>query len=352
MILHNLQIEMDGYYEGALKIIRRWLSLDIMKQKVHFSAFIYLAIFFLTGVQEILFLLDEKSPMVDKLASISSILMMFEATVKFSNGLRHHRRIKKVMDELDETYQKMEPEDQERYKALALSLRKIAHVFFSFYLVAVWCFFTFPVAIMLKIKYFSDEWVQLYPFFFWWPFKHQNFYFLIYVYEIFVGQVSEFAAVMFDMLYMMILAQIVAQYRYVRDSFTALIEGISEAKGYGTKHKERFAQLVELQSKLNKHCDDLNDIFGVVFFVRVTLTSIIICFSGFVLVTQTNPIVQFQFWNVIAITLMHTFFLCFLGNMIEEEVCRLSRCKLLVFRNFFYRVRGLRMQFIVASSMK
>lgn len=114
------------------------------------------------------------------------------------------------MDELDEAYLKIEPKGQERIKISSFKLRRIAYAFFIIYFSTLCCFFIFPIMTMLKIKNSTGEWGFLYPLV---SISQPKLLLLNLFLRSYCWTGSMFAAASFDMLYLMILAQVVAQYR-------------------------------------------------------------------------------------------------------------------------------------------
>lgn len=311
---------MEGYYDTLFKIIQL-LGLDFKGASRLRPILLFIAAGLIVAVlQQVLFVFDERNPLVQKLSSIPSVLLPTEGIIKMSVSVINQKRIRKVMDELDGLYHKLTASDRLKVEAVSYRLRRAAYIFGITYFVVVWFYHVFPIIIMTKIKLSTGEWVFLFPFYFWYPFNHRDYYYLIYFYETIIGQISELSLALNDMLYIMILAQFIAQYRQLRNGFSDLIEEIRLANKYEQKHKDTFKLLVEIQSKLNELCDELNDIFKFLLLARLILTSFIICFAGFNIVTQTDPIILFQFWSLITLTLGHTLFLCWLGDMIHEEV--------------------------------
>jgi hypothetical protein len=317
---------MENFYKIVLKMMAG-IGLNLghfdqryMKIGLRFLMYFNIIVSSLTLFQEAIFLGDERNPIVPRLCVIPCILNVGEAFVKYLNGLYHAEKIKIVMDSLEKIYNQMENEEKTRFKARSFRLRKIAVFFGSTNMIVVWIFNLFPIIMMLKIYFTNGIWVQIYPFPFWWPFNNLDYFISTYLYQVYVGQMCTIQMLIVDVLYMMILAQVATHYKHLGINFNNFIDNVSEMKKIDEKSMEKFKTLVEVQVELNKNCNIINGVYGGAFLLHVMFSSLIICFTGFLLVTQSDPFVLIQFCSVLIISVIHTFFLCWFGNEIEEEV--------------------------------
>lgn len=310
---------MEGYYDILLKFIFL-IGLDLKNSKIKLRVVITLAAVVSTILQGLVFFLNEKNALIDRFNSVPCFVFPAEGFVKMIVALYHHIQIKKVMESLDLIYFNMEAIDREKVKATAFSLRKIVQIYSFACIFIVVIYNLSPCIIMAQVKLSTGEWIFLYPYFFWWPFEPLDYYFFTYLYEAVIGCISANVVVTADLLFLLMLVQLVSHFRHLHGSFHDLIVEISETKELGRKQRDKFKVLVDIQSELNEKCDEMNEIFQFSVMIHFIITSIVICFSSFVLVTMTDPMVQIKFWSVILTTLMHTFILCWLGDMVHEEV--------------------------------
>lgn len=311
---------MDNYYKTTLRTLAGLgINLGHFKNKfIKIIMLINLVVSFLTLLQECLFLIDEKQLMIQRTCVVPCILNVFEAAFKYCNGIYHDDKIKKVMDSLDEVYEKMEEDEKARFKTASFKLRRLAVFFGSTNMIVVWIFNLFPIIMMLKIYIQMGVVVYLYPFFFWWPFNSTDYFISTYLYQVYCGQMATLQILIFDVLYMMILCQIIVHYRHLSASFNKLIDDL--ARSPSKESKARFNYLVEVQLKLNADVDLMNRIYGAPLLLHVLLASLIICFTGLLMVTESEVLVLIQFCSVGIISLIHTYVLCWFGDQIEKEV--------------------------------
>lgn len=317
---------MDGYYTIALRCMAG-IGLNfghfkgLRTQKlIKVLLKVNLLVTLISVLQQVIFLVDDKNLSMQRLCVVPCILNVGEAATKYINGIYYGVQIKAVMDSLGEIYDKMNAAEKLRFKVSSFKLRRIALFFGYANLSVIWIFNLLPIIMMLKIFLSANVWVKIYPFFVWWPFESTNYFISTYLYQIYSGQMATFQMLTLDVLYMMILSQIVTHYRHLSDNFNKFIEKASESKSITQQDKEEFKYFVEVQLKLNSHCDEMNRIYGLPLLVHVFFATLIICFTGLLVVTQTEVLVLIQFFSVLTISLIHTFVLCWFGDKIEEAV--------------------------------
>lgn len=313
---------MNGYYESVFKIFIL-IGIDFRSEDVKFfysALLINLFFSIFGGAQEVLFLLNPDNLLLEKFTSVPCVLLAFEALIKHVSVIYYSQRIKKIILELNKIYEMMEPSDQNNFKTESLKLRKISHNFFFCNYGLVIFFLVSPILAMAQVYLTTGVQVYLYPYFLWWPFDHLNYFVSTYFYIILSANFISFQATIFDVLFMMILAKVVAYYRYLSRSFVKLLEQLDGTNNDNKKLNAQLGSLVDLQQTLSHQCNEMNEIFGSVFLARVIFASLIICFGGFVIVTQEDLIIVVQFSGVVIITLVHMFVLCWFGHKIQEEV--------------------------------
>ena len=313
---------MDGYYTSTLKLMTG-IGINLGFFKVRFLSviiFVNFSLAFACILQEAVFFMDLSNIQTQRLSVVPCLLTTIEALFKYVTGIYYRKTLKETIDQLDKVYEKMEPKEQALFKMQAFKIRRIAVVFGSATMITIWIFSFFPIIVMLKIYFSSGVFVKVYPFFFWWPFDNEKYFFSTFFYQFYLGQVAAVQTLIMDVLYMMILAQIITHFQHLSRNFTILIEEISESEISDVKVKERFKSLVEVQQELNEHCETLNIVYGPSCFLHVLLAAWNICFTGFLVVTQSDAFVLIQYFSVLTLSLIHTYSLCWFGDKIEEEV--------------------------------
>lgn len=313
---------MDSYYERTLSIISI-NGLNFGKNKAIFwtiLSFVNLVGITLTAVQEVLYPIFEKSRLLDKLISVPGILIAIEAGIKLYNGIRNKERIKQLMNTLDDLYLEMDSVEQVDFRRRSFKLRQPAVFFGSGYIVLSTVCNTLPVFVMIAIYCARNEWIYIYPYHFWFPFDNIKYFVATYIYEVYECLICATGVVGLDVLCAMLVALIGTHFHHLRLKFQNLINEASEDYNYTMKHKEELTRLVNIHLCLNQQCNILNDIFGFSFFLRIIFSSFVICCSGFAAASQTNFTVLAEFAGIAIVTILHTFFVCWYGNQLEEKV--------------------------------
>lgn len=348
---------MDNYYTTTLKLMSG-IGINLGFFKVRFLSVIIVVNFslaFACSLQEAVFFLDQSNIQTQRLSVVPCLLTTLEALFKYVTGIYFRKTLKDTILRLNTVYERMDPKEQVLFKTQAFKLRRIAVVFGSATMITIWIFSLFPIIVMLKIYITSGVFVKVYPFFFWWPFDNEKYFFSTFFYQFYLGQVAAVQTLIMDVLYMMILAQIITHFQHLSRNFIILIEEISESAISDDKVTERFKSLVEIQQELNEHCETLNTVYGPSCLIHVLLAAWNICFTGFLVVTQSDAFILIQYFCVLTLSLIHTYSLCWFGDKIEEEVsCQKNNYIHSILKNIlrFFRVKILRFLFMTASCMK
>lgn len=318
---------MDGYYTSTLKLMAG-IGINLGFFKVRFLGiiiFVNFSVAFACIVQEIMFFIDKSNLETQRLSVVPCLLTTVEALYKYVTGIYYRKPLKETIERLDKIYEKMDPKDQAKFKMQSFKLRRIGLTFGTATMITIWIFSLFPIIVMMKIYFSSGVFVKVYPFFFWWPFDNEKYFISTFLYQFYLGQVAAVQTLIMDVLYMMILAQIITHFQHLCRDFQGLIEDISESAATDGKIQSRFKYLVQVQEELTEHCETLNKIYGPPCLLHVLLASGNICFTGFLVVTQSDAFVLIQYFSVLTLSLIHTYSLCWFGDKIEEEASLLFK---------------------------
>jgi hypothetical protein len=273
---------------------------------------------FLTIVQEFIYFTDGRNPPIDRLRLIAFLSYMIEAFTKFLSAILQEKKIKEIIISIEEIHHSMEFRQQSILDGTAKPLRDLSQWVGISYILIIQLFNILPALIMLKIFLFGEESVHLHPFPFWYPFNANDYFVPTYIYEMMCGFFAVIAISVTDVLYLMIVSKIIGIYDVLVDSVEELINQNE------VENQEKFKEIIEMHVEVNRQCDLLNDCFGIPILVHVGLASVIMCFTGFVVLTQNNIMVIVQFASVLCVALGHTFLFCWFGNKVDEKVSEKS----------------------------
>lgn len=317
---------MEKYYGKTLKVC--WaLGFDVgnlggkhLKKVLRINFLIV----FLTLFQQFFFLVDADNDFVERLTIAPCLINAVLATIKFVNSVYYCDKIKQVMTTINKLYEGMDSKEQESLTITFAPLRKISIAFGVVY-IALGSLFNFaPLLNMLHIYLTSGQLVLLHPFFAWFPIDWNEYYFSTYLYEFYFVQLAACISVIFDVLYTMILGLIISHFHLLGEFFKKLVEEMNDTKNVSVEHERRFKHLINVQLTLHRQCDELNRIYGPTFLLHVLVVSVTICFTGFVVSTQTDVFIIANNFTFMSTVLIHTFVLCWFGEKIEAEVMSLN----------------------------
>lgn len=313
---------MEKYYGKSLKVILA-LGLKLGNfQGKHYKKLLFLNLFLsvVTIVQLVEFLLIDENNLIDKFTVVPGVLNCTLALTKFVTSIFHQKRIKHVMETMNELYEKIESGDRKIFHTSLKKLRRVSITFGAGYLSISSALCLAPLLKMLQ-KYYADGTLFLiHPYFCWFPFDWNEYFVSTYLYQCYCGIMSAAQSIIFDVLYTLILTQVVSHFSHVKNSFNQLINEMSETENIKDEHRKRFRELINLQLILHQQCDELNDIFGLSYFTHFLIMSLSVCFSGFIIITQPDTFIRTTFCVFMAMVLNHTFILCWFGDKIDSEV--------------------------------
>lgn len=313
---------MEKYYGRSLKVILA-LGLKIGNFKgEHFEKIMLLNLLVsvLTIIQEIKFIADTENNLIDKFTVVPGILNCTLALAKFINAIYNRERIKAVMKTMDELFDEVSSEDQEAFYSTLLGLRRVSVIFGAGYMTISSVLCAAPLLKMLQIYFADGALVLLHPYLVWFPFDWDKYFISTYLYQCYCAIMSAAQSIIFDVLYTLIVSQIVAHFCHLKNSFKLLNDGVSAVKWNKKKFRNRFRNLIKLQVILYQQCDEMNNIFGPTYLIHFLIMTFSLCFSGFVIITQPDTFILTTFCVFITMVLNHTFILCWFGDKIESEV--------------------------------
>lgn len=296
------------FYHGRKKIVVKFLfGLNIM-------------ILCTAMTQELTFVLDDRNTILDRLVGLPVIFCVSVSYPKYGSVIYYKNLIKSIMLRLDEIYERMENEEKFRFEVLSYQHRKLAVIFAMGYMIALWNFNLLPILEMILTYQLTGESVKLRPFMFNYPFDANKYYVLTYIHECICGQFSTLKIVFPDVLYMMILSMILAHFKHLSDNFKNLINQAASDKKWTKKNQETLKYLIGVHESLNEFCITLNRIYGFPLLVHFIVVCFMICFSGLLIVTQDDLILLSKFILFLVVVLVQSYFLCWFGNKIDNEV--------------------------------
>jgi hypothetical protein len=167
---------------------------------------------------------------------------------------------------------------------------------------------------------FGEEIVYLHPFPFWYPFNANDYFVLTYAHEMLCGFIAVIQIAVTDVLYLIMVSKVIGIFVTLQKS----IEEIINEKE--VDNCQKLNKIIDFHVETNRICNSLNDCFGIPILTHVGLASIIICFTGFVALTQKDVMLIVQFISVLLTSILHTFLFCWFGSKVEEKV--------IIYKNF------------------
>lgn len=200
-----------------------------------------------------------------QISVLPSFLDMLGSYPKFLMFLYHSKSIKKIMDSMDEIFNGMDIEEKMRYTKFAYSRRRIVVIMMmvdmSFGVIHVLS----PLFEMVVHYLTTGEYITIISTDYkWFPIDPTKHFLSSHFLQSTLLLLTIFKILLQDVMYMLILIVLITLYRYLGEKF---IKDINQAVETGTFNKKIFKDLIEVHQTLNDHCNTLNRICGVPFFM-------------------------------------------------------------------------------------
>lgn len=263
----------------------------------------------------ILILLSQIFGEVGKLPIFIDILASLPKYIAF---LIYKDHIKRIMDSLNEIFDQMTKEEKSSFTKLTLSRRRIVSVLTFVHLQVIGVVFITFYALVAISYVKTGEFVKVIPKYVnWWPIDPQKYYLTAITLEIVMVFINSIRLIIQDIMYMLILILVMAEYQCLGEKFKTFINQAAETKNFDRKE---FGKLIKIHQTLNGHVKTLNDVYGVPLLSFILSIAVIMCLTGYFMVTQDLPDVKTTNISFLAKALFHTFFLCWFGDRVAKEV--------------------------------
>lgn len=277
---------MESYYRTTHQLMSS-LGLQIKTQNdwklFKLLKWITVAIPFVAMTQEIVTFLSDV-PTANKIFEFPCFLAVAESVIAVVTILRNREKLEKLMTNLNQLYEDMEPLEKKVYQKFVWKHRKSAMFFGTLAMNCIYMFNIIPIGRMMYSKYVDGISISLYPFFLWFPFDNLQYFISTYLYEVYCGHITVLLLVISLQLFILIVSQIVAQFNYLGKKIEIVINSFDGTKATMKERKKFYEDLkaiVETHCKLTDYSRQVSEIFGLICFALVTFGCIIICFTGF-----------------------------------------------------------------------
>lgn len=243
---------------------------------------------------------------------------IFGSTPKFFVMIFYKDRIKSIMDSLHDIFNQMDEEEKVQITKLSYSRRKIVSILSVVHMNVMFVVLLGIVIAVIEPYFTTGDFNRMaVEDVNWWPMDPEKNVFFGYLVLGIMGTLSAMRILLPDVIYLLILSVIIAEYRCLGEKFKKLINESAETK---TFDKKSFNELVKIHQTLNDHCGSLNDIYGFSLLSYVLIIAVINCLTGYLMITNSDPDYIATNLSLLCTTLFHTFFLCWFGEKILEEV--------------------------------
>lgn len=277
---------MDSYFDKTFKLMATMgLRIHDKKDGILFRmlTLITIGVPFSSAIQEIATLFVDTN--IDhKMREFPCLLVVCEAIVEIFTILRSRTILSKLLNDLDGLYQDMSEKEKEIHDKFTLKYQKLAFVYGAIALFAVCSFNILPAVRTLHSAYFDEIPVSYSPFFFWFPFNKQDYLVQTYLYEALCGYTSVMVSVMWLQLFILLVSQIAGQFRHLSEKLVNIINAYDDEKLTESPKESLNASVRDIivnHCKLIEYTEKVDEIFGLVCFVIITLGCIMVCFTGF-----------------------------------------------------------------------
>jgi len=280
---------MESFYKVTFTLMSS-IGLQIEKKNENVFTKLLRASSFLILVcsifQEFMFIIMGDTPVVQKITAFPCMLYVTSAIPKFIAFTKSREVLKAIISDLNQMHDKLEPKSRASYQTFVLKLHRFLVILSVCAFICVCLFNLMPIPIMWITYSISGKWTYMYPYFFWWPFDAVQIFKTTFIYQFYCGQVTIIAVITVEQLFMLLITQISGHLRVLAEDVASFINEHKNDKDFEKKFKTQLKKFVETHNKLIDHANAINDIFGTSILIQLLFVSLIICFTGFLVVVR------------------------------------------------------------------
>lgn len=224
------------------------------------------------------------------LQSVSMIVYSIESFMKDIGIAYNQEKLLRVISRCKEFYSELDEVEKLKSSTMLLRLRTIVRNIFIVDTICLWLFNLLPIITLVASAIRQNELEKTLPYELWWPFDPLGYYSSMMAYYLYIGNLLMVAQNAPDHYFVLIVADIASHFDRLGDRIKVVINDADNTTYLESKSKLRdciirHGQLIQL-------FDILNDSYGNALLTQFLATSVIMCFTVFIILV-TNVLLRF-----------------------------------------------------------
>lgn len=274
---------MDSYYSVVFALmasIGLQIKLTNKGKAFNFRKAITIAVPLMTVFHETATLVSN-APSLHKVYEFPCLCLVLEDVVSMFTLLWNRQKISNIISFLEKLCQDMTPDDKRKYEKVLTRSKRIATGYGVMAMSATYIFNLLPMGRMIYSKYINGVSISLSPFYFWFPFKKENYFVATYIYEAYCAHTNVMLMLTSLQLFILIVTQLAISFECLGKDITRIINSCEQKEFPKKLLKQKVKEIVQRHSELIEYSDNVSNLFCIIAFFSISIGCVIICFTGF-----------------------------------------------------------------------
>lgn len=276
---------MKIYYGFTGKVLLT-LGIDIdqtSKHKVLMSVLRHSTPFliFLCSLQLVFSFIFEKADDFMNLEALCTTFFTIQSLIKNLTVVINQKKLSSLRNRLNILFETFDNDEKTKSLIYLRRIRNICYKLFVWAMIVIWSINLLPLITMFYSYVVGSKVVRSFPYQMWYPFYSFSYYFSVYFYNLYVGQIFMISQIIMDHYFVLIVFDLVAHFDQLGEKFQIVINEASEETS--VENRKRFKTLIENHAALIDISDELNKVYGIALLVLVLTSSFIVAVVGFII---------------------------------------------------------------------
>lgn len=183
---------------------------------------------------------------------------------------------KSITDRLKIFFSQLSTVEKAKSSIRLARIRSICKKVFIAQMVCIWSFNLLPFVTILVALVQGHEVKYNFPYGFGWPFDPFDYFYVIFVYQLYAGQILMIGQIIMDEYFSLIITDLVAHFERFGERLQAVINEGPAKKFEANKTKIR--EIIDHHNRLISLFEELNGLYAYALLYQVLSGSVIICF--------------------------------------------------------------------------
>lgn len=281
-------MEIDYYYDFTRRVL---LSMGIeVGVKSRFTVSMTFLRFFsplmilASSLQSLWYFLATEGVDYYRLAALCTVVFCAQSSLKSFTIALKQDEFKSITDRLAVFYNEQTAEEKARSSVYLLRIRSICKKVFVGQMMCIWSFNLLPLVSVFLAIIQGKEIVRNFPYGFGWPFDPQDYYYIVFFYQLYAGQMLMIGQIIMDEYFTLIIGDMVAHFDRFGERLQVVISEAS--KNSVAANKIKFRQIINKHNELMAIFEELNGLYAYALLFQILSGSVIICFILYLLLVS------------------------------------------------------------------